>query len=102
MKTSERVRRIGEDFAGALPREHAALRSDGWNPLSPSGIRLLAEVVMDEVALSGMTLTAPPPRLERSVESCAAAAEELSLGIARAHSEPESLQVKAIRRHRFG
>lgn len=103
MKTSERVRRIGEDFAGALPRAHAALRSDGWNPLSPSGIRLLAEVVMDEVALSGMTLTAPPPRLERSVESCAAAAEELStLGVARAHSEPESLQVKAIRRHRFG
>jgi hypothetical protein len=103
MKTSERIRRIGEDFAGALPRAHAALRSDGWNPLSPSGIRLLAEVVMDEVALSGMTLTAPPPRLERSVESCAAAAEELStLGVARAHSEPESLQVKAIRRHRFG
>ena len=102
MKTSERVRRIGEDFAGVIPRAHAALRSDGWNPLSPSGIRLLAEVVMDEVALSGMTLTAPPPRLERSVESCAAAAEELSLGIARAHSEPESLQVKAIRRHRFG
>jgi len=33
---------------------------------------------MDEVALSGMTLTAPPPRLERSVESCEAAAEVLA------------------------
>jgi hypothetical protein len=103
MKTSERVRRIGEDFAGVLPRAHAALRSDGWNPLAPSGIRLLGAVVMDEVALSGMTLTAPPPRLERSAESCAAAAEELStLGVAQAHAEPEPLQVKAIRRQRFG
>jgi hypothetical protein len=103
MKTSERVRRIGEDFAGVLPRAHAALRSDGWNPLSPNGIRLLGEVMMDEVALSGMTLTAPPPRLERSVQSCAAAAEELStLGVAAAHAEPEPLQVRAIRRQRFG
>ena len=75
-----------------------------WNPLSPSGIRLLGEVVMDEVALTGMTLTAPPPKLERSVESCAAAAEELStLGVARRSLQSQSpLQVKAIRRHRFG
>jgi pimeloyl-ACP methyl ester carboxylesterase len=103
MKTSERVRRIGGDFAGVLPRAHAALRSDGWNPLVPSSIRLLSEVVMDEVALSGMSLTAPPPQLERSVNSCAAAAEELStLGVAHAHAEPEPLQVKAIRRQRFG
>ena len=95
MKTSERVRRIGEDFAGVLPRAHAALRSDGWNPLSPKGIRLLGEVMMDEVALSGMTLTAPPPRLERSAESCAAAADELStLGVAGANAEPEPFQVK--------
>ena len=103
MKTSERVRRIGGDFAGVLPRAHAALRSDGWNPLAPSGIRLLGEVMMDEVALSGMTLTAPPPKLERSAESCAAAAEELStLGVAAANAEPEPLQVKAIRRQRLG
>ena len=97
------MRRIGEDFAGVLPRAHAALRSDGWNPLEPSGIRLFGEVVMDEVALSGMTLTAPPPRLERSAESCAAAAEELStLGVAAANAEPEPLQVREIRRQRFG
>jgi hypothetical protein len=103
MKTSERVWRIGRDFAGVLPRAHTALSSDGWNPLSSSGIRLLGEVVMDELALSGMTLTAPPPKLERSVESCADAAEELStLGVAGAHAEPEPLQVKAIRRRRFG
>jgi hypothetical protein len=103
MKTSERVWRIGRDFAGVLPRAHTALRSDGWNPLSPPGIRLLGEVVMDELALSGMTLMAPPPKLERSVESCADAAEELStLGVAGAHTEPEPLRVKAIRKQRFG
>jgi pimeloyl-ACP methyl ester carboxylesterase len=103
MRPSERARLIGRDFAGVLPRSQATLRSDGWNPLSPSGIRLLGEVVMDEVALSGMTLTAPPPRLERSVESCAVAAEELStLGVAQANAEQEPLRVKAIRRRRIG
>lgn len=103
MKTSERAWRIGRDVAGVLPRAHAALRSEGWNPLSPSGIRLLGEVVMDEAALTGMTLAAPPPKLERSVESCAVAAEELSeLGVGGAHAEPEPLRVKAIRRQRFG
>jgi pimeloyl-ACP methyl ester carboxylesterase len=57
---------------------------------------------MDELALSGMTLTAPPPKLERSVESCAGVAEELStLGMG-AHAEPEPLRVKAIHRRRWG
>lgn len=103
MKTSERAWRIGRDFSGVLPRAHAALRSDGWNPWSPKGVRLLSEVAMDELALSGMTLTAPPPKLERTAESCAAAASELStLGIAGAHGEPEPLRVKAIRRQRLG
>ena len=37
---------------------------------------------MDEAALTGMTLTAPPPTLERHEEACAAAATELSeLGV---------------------
>ena len=103
MKTSERAWRAGRDFAGVLPRAFSALRDDGWNPLSPSGLRLLGEVTMDEVALSGMTLTAPPPTLDRTVDACAAAADELSaLSVARAHAEPEPLQVKAIRRQRFG
>lgn len=94
---------MGRDVAGVLPRAHAALRSEGWNPLSPGGIRLLGEVVMDEAALTGMMLPAPPPTLERSVESCTVAAEELSaLGVAGAHTEPEPLRVKAIRRQRFG
>jgi pimeloyl-ACP methyl ester carboxylesterase len=102
MKTAERAWRVGSDVAGVLPRAHAALRSEGLNPLSPAGVRLFAEVVMDEAALTGMTLTAPPPKLERSEEACAAAADELSsLGVA-AHSDPEALYVKGLRRQRFG
>jgi hypothetical protein len=101
MKTSERVWRIGRDVAGVLPRAHAALRSEGWNPRSPSGVRLLGEVLMDEAALTGMTLTAPPPTLERHEEACTAAATELSeLGVG-AHADPEPLYPRAIRRQRF-
>src|SRR6187200_2794620 len=96
MKTSERMRRIGRDVVGVLPRAHAALRSEGWNPRSPSGVRLLAEVLLDEA-----TLTAPPPKLERHEEACAAAAAELSeLGVG-AHADPEPLYPRAIRRQRF-
>lgn len=104
MKTSERAYRVGRDFAGVLPRAHAALRTSGdWMPLSPTGARQFGEVVLDELALSGMTLTAPPPKLERTLASCEAAAEELSaLGVERAHTSPEPLAVKSIRRRRLG
>ena len=79
MKTSERAYRLGRDFAGVLPRAHAALSNSGdWKPLSPNGVRQLGEVMLDELALSGMTLTAPPPKLERTMASCEAAADELS------------------------
>jgi hypothetical protein len=77
--------------------------SDDWNPLSPSGARQLGEVVLDELALTGMTLTAPPPKLERSLESCTAAADALSaLSLAQTHAEPEPLRVTGIRRRRIG
>lgn len=104
MKTSERAYRIGRDFAGVLPRARAALRSSGdWNPLSPIGVRQFGEVMLDELALSGMTLTAPPPKLERTLSSCSAAAEELSaLGVKGAHTAPEPLQVKSVRHRRLG
>jgi pimeloyl-ACP methyl ester carboxylesterase len=104
MKTSERAYRIGRDFAGVLPRAHAALRSSGdWKPLSPRGARQLGEVVLDELALSGMTLTAPPPKLERTLASCEAAAGELSaLGVDGAHVDPHPLTVRSLRRHRLG
>ncbi len=76
MRASERARLIGRDFAGVLPRAHAAVASsDDWKPLSQRGARQLGEVVLDELALSGMTLTAPPPKLERTVDACAAAAD---------------------------
>ena len=104
MKTSERAYRIGRDFAGVLPRTHAALRRSGdWNPASPSGARQFGEVVLDEIALSGMTLTVPPPKLERTLDSCAAAADELSaLGVERAHTAPKPLREHSIRRRKLG
>lgn len=104
MEIAERAYRIGRDFAGVLPRAHAALRSSGdWRPLSPLGARQLGEVVLDELALTGFTLTSPPPKLERTLDSCEAAAAELSaLGVRRAHSAPEPLRVKSLRRQRLG
>ncbi|CAA0095010.1 putative protein [Mycolicibacterium vanbaalenii] len=102
MKPAERAWRIGRDFGGVVPRAHAAVAGD-WNPLSCSGVRQLGEVVLDELALSGMTLTAPPPKLERTADSCAAAADELTgLGLAGAHGAPPALRVGSIRRRRFG
>src|SRR6476620_1959430 len=101
MKTSERVWRIGRDVAGVLPRAHAALRSEGWNPRSPSGVRPLGEVPMAEAALTGMTLTAPPPTLERHEEACAAAATELSELGAGAPAAPAPWSPRALRRQRF-
>ena len=69
MKTSERAYRIGRDFAGVLPRAHTALRSSGdWKPLSPIGARQLGEVVLDELALSGMTLDGAATQTRALVE----------------------------------
>ena len=104
MRASERARLIGRDFAGVLPRAHAAVASsDDWKPVSQRGARQLGEVVLDELALSGMTLTAPPPKLERTVDACAAAANELSgLSVAAANAEPDPLEIKSIRRRRIG
>ena len=104
MRATERAWRIGRDFAGVVPRARAAVAESGdWKPLSASGARQFGEVVLDELALTGFTLTAPPPQLERSVRSCAEAADELSgLGVAGAHRVPDPLQVSSIRRRRFG
>lgn len=103
MRITERAWRIGRDFGGVLPRAHAAVSATGeWNPLSVNGARQLGEVVLDELALSGMTLTAPPPKLERSVDSCRSAADELSgAGLAGANSEPSPLHVASVHRRRW-
>lgn len=104
MRVTERIWRTGSDFAGLLPRVYAAVAADGdWNPLSPSGIRRFGEVALDELALTGMTLTAAPPKLERSVDSCADAEAELSSrGVAGAHADPEPLRVRSCRQRRYG
>lgn len=104
MRPAERAYRIGRDFAGVVPRAHTAVAAPGdWKPLSRSGSRQLGEVVLDELALTGMTLTAPPPRLERTVESCAAAASELAgLGMTGVHVDPDELRPRTIRQRRFG
>ena len=104
MRASERAWLIGRDFAGVLPRARAALASsEDWKPVSQRGVRQLGEVALDELALSGMTLTAPPPKLERTFDACVVAANELSgLGVAGANAEPEPLQVTSVRRRRIG
>ncbi|WNG89353.1 alpha/beta hydrolase [Mycobacterium sp. ITM-2016-00317] len=104
MRLPERIVRIGGDLAGVVPRAHSAVASDaGWNPLSLQGVRQFGEVFLDELALTGMTLTAPPPEPQRSLDSCAAAAAELSaLGVSGAHADPAPVRVNACRRRRFG
>lgn len=102
MRATERAYRIGRDFAGVVPRAHAALREDDWKPVSVGGVRQLGEVVLDELALTGMTLAAPPPKLERSLDSCVTVAQQLSPSSSAVHAEPDPLQPTAIRRRRFG
>jgi hypothetical protein len=104
MRAYERAWRIGCDFAGVLPRTHAAVsQGKDWNPLSMHGARQFGEVLGDELTLAAFTLTAPPPKLERSPTSCEAAAAQLSdLGVAGANADPDPLHVSKIRRRRFG
>ncbi|MBB2991581.1 hypothetical protein FHR72_003066 [Mycolicibacterium iranicum] len=104
MKTAERVWRIGSDVAGVVPRAYGAVAGSGdWNPLSRNGLQQFGEVFLDELALTGMTVTAPPPPLERSASSCAAAAAELAaLGVAGANVPPDPVRVTSLRRRRFG
>lgn len=104
MNPLERAWRIAVDFTGALPRAEMALGASGdWTPLSPRGVRQLGEVMFDEVVLAGIAARATRQLTMRSVDSCAAAAEELSaLGISRAHSDPAPLRIRAVRPKRLG
>lgn len=44
-----------------LPRSVGALTGSGdWNALSIDGLRQLGEVALDELVVTGMTLTGPP------------------------------------------
>src|SRR6476659_8294892 len=105
MNAVERAWRIAHDFTSALPRAQLALGACGeWNPLSPRGFRQLGEVIIDELALTGIaTSSTRRPTLRRTLDSCATAAEELAgLGVDGAHADPEPLRVKSLRRRRFG
>jgi pimeloyl-ACP methyl ester carboxylesterase len=96
--------RVTTEMAGVLPRSVTALRASGiWEPLSWTGMRQLGEVALDETVVTGMTLMAPPPQLNTSPADYARVADELSrLGVEGAYTAPESLCIKAVRRHRVG
>jgi dienelactone hydrolase len=101
----ERAWRIAHDFTSALPRARLALVASGdWNPRSPRGFRQLSEVLFDELALTGIGASSTRrPASQRTVDSCWAAAEELSgLGVTGAHADPEPLRVEGLRRRQFG
>lgn len=97
------AQRLATQLGGVLPRSVAALRNEGWNPLSGRGMRQVAEVALDELVVTGMTLMSSPPRLARPVEDYAGVAGELvALGVAGVHRDPEPLQVSDIRRVNAG
>ncbi|BBY64759.1 alpha/beta hydrolase family protein [Mycolicibacterium helvum] len=99
MRLSAHPYRLVTQLGGLLPRSVAALQGEaGWNPLSGRGMRQVAEVALDELVVTGMTLMSSPPQLDRPVEEYAGVAAELAaLGVAGVHRDPEPLQVKRIR-----
>lgn len=103
MRPRERIDRIVRELAGVLPRSVSALSSEDWTPWSGTGIRRLGEVALDELVVTGMTLTAPPPSLSNEAHTYGQVADGLAaLGMPDAHAEPNPLQVKEIRRRLAG
>ncbi len=100
-----RTRQAGRELAQVVPRAVDVLRSDNpdWSAASASGARQLGEVAMDELVVTGMTLSAPPPELTHPLSYYEPAAQELSaLGVDGAHLEPEPLRMRMIQRKRIG
>ena len=100
-----RTRQAGRELAQVVPRSIDVLRSDNpdWSAASGSGARQLGEVAMDELVVTGMTLSAPPPQLPRPLSYYEPAAHEMTaLGVDGIHHEPEPLQVSTIERTRIG
>ena len=104
MRLTAHAHRFTTQLGGILPRSVTALReSADWNALSIDGLRQAAEVALDELVVTGMTLLSSPPELDRPVDDYAAAAQELAaLGVLGAHTDPQPLQVKQIRPVRAG
>jgi pimeloyl-ACP methyl ester carboxylesterase len=94
---------VARELGMLVPRTVAGLQeSTGWTPLSPRGARQFGEVMLDELVLSGFSLLGGNPAAMRPPDTCTAAAEELStLGIDRAHAEPNPLRATSIRRRRI-
>ncbi|WP_459967695.1 PHB depolymerase family esterase [Mycobacterium sp. MUNTM1] len=82
------------------PRTVAGLQeSTGWAPLTPRGARQFGEAMLDELVLSAFSLLGGSPAAIRPLDACTAAAEELSsLGIDRAHADPNPLRANSIRK----
>ncbi|WP_243858536.1 alpha/beta fold hydrolase [Mycobacterium sp. DL440] len=99
-----RAARIAWELGGVVPRSVSALAGAGdWRALSVTGLRQLGEVTLDELVVTGMTLTGPPPQLPRPLSDYESAACELeALGIDGAHPCPDALTIKHIRPRRFG
>ncbi|MGU3498586.1 alpha/beta fold hydrolase [Mycobacterium sp. C31M] len=99
-----RAVQIAWELGGVLPRSVGALHVSGdWSRFSPAGWRQLGEVALDELVVTGMTLSGPPPQLPRPLAAYEAAAEELGVvGVDGAHRSPEPLAVKELRPCSFG
>ncbi|CAJ1496134.1 alpha/beta fold hydrolase [[Mycobacterium] burgundiense] len=104
MRPQERLTTIVRELARVLPRSVAVLSdAEGPSTLSPRGLRQLGEVALDELVVTGMTLTAAPPGVPAGVSSYAATAAELTaLGRADSYLKPNPLLVSAIRRRLAG
>lgn len=97
-----RAAQIVWELGGVLPRSVGALIGE-WNPLTVNGIRQLGEVALDELVVTGMTLSGPPPEPPRPLAAYERAADELSgLGIDGAHRAPDPAVAAEIVSHRFG
>jgi pimeloyl-ACP methyl ester carboxylesterase len=96
---------ITRELALVLPRALTGItKSTGWSPTSFRGARQFGEVMLDELVLAGFSLlTGGLSETVRPINACAGAADELSgLGTDGAHTDPEPLQVRTIRRRRIG
>lgn len=99
-----RAARIAWELGGVLPRSVGTLAGSGdWGALSVTGLRQLGEVALDELVVTGMTLTGPPPQLPRPLGDYQPAADELAtLSIDAAHPPPDALHGERLRPRRFG
>jgi alpha-beta hydrolase superfamily lysophospholipase len=104
MNVAERALQAARQVAGVLPRAVAALSQDGdWPPRSVRGLRQLGEAALDELVVTGMTLTASPPALRSEVAGYAEVARKLSaLSAPEAYPAPEPLRIHRVQRRMAG